>query len=389
MALPNHFRIKTDANTYTWNEEKEVWEDKSKIYQTGRMANLITMAFLAKEAQRIIEATTDKSEQRFFLKTLYRMNLSFDKLAELFGQEAVGEALPGIRDRVQTTSNSSLIDNEITNQNTFLNHTELRNEYFAAAAKMHFPYEIEVIGHGPFEKSEFESFVDTRVYEIEPNYNETQVAVVVIGREGWDELSINEIIESADTRYLRIYSQEMFLSVLAGQPDPFDFIENERRSRLLEIFRYGHPGLEYVSQGWSGWVNTEIVSTRSVQSTTKENTYDRAAQSPLHVMGYSVGKKGISQRRRRLILQDAYKGSIPLVESREYMEEWGEPNSGKRLRRIAQQLASNVQMFGRRENAHSYQQAIDDWCDDLEWIKVNYYSGTYRFDWPSGKRFPQ
>ena len=245
------------------------------------------------------------------------------------------------------------------------------------------------MGHGPFEKSEFESFVDTRVYGIESNHNETKVAVVVIGREGWDELSINEIIESANTKYLRFYSQEMFLSVLAGQPDPFDLADSERRSRILEIFRYRHPGLEYVSQGWSGWVNTEIACTRSVHSTTKENTYDRAAQSPLHAMGYSVGKKGISQRRRRLILQSTYSGALPLVESREYMYEWGEPNSGKRLRRIAQQLASNVQMFGRRENAHSYQQAIDDWCDDLEWLKVNYYSRTYRFDWPSGKPFIQ
>ncbi|WP_145218989.1 hypothetical protein [Planctomycetes bacterium TBK1r] len=153
----------------------------------------------------------------------------------------------------------------------------------------------------------------------------------------------------------------------------------------LEPFRVGHPGLEYVSQGWEGWVQTDLDTRNLRSSNAKESEIDRVAASPIHKLGYRVGKQGVSTSTRRTILSNAFTGEIPFIKSDSYMKEWGGPRTSKRLRRIAQLLASNINNCAKRANSMSYQEAIEDWRDDLEWLKRNYYNGVHRFDWPSAK----
>ena len=66
-------------------------------------------------------------------------------------------------------------------------------------------------------------------------------------------------------------------------------------------------------------------------------------------MGYQVGCNGISAARRRDVLDYVYKQSIPKVNSPEYMAEWGEPRSGKRLKKLADSLAAFARAARRRQ----------------------------------------
>lgn len=91
---------------------------------------------------------------------------------------------------------------------------------------------------------------------------------------------------------------------------------------VLAAFRAGHPGLEFVSQGWAGWVNT-FVAFDGGNSKQLNSTSGWPSESPLHVMGYRVGKQGIGIVGRHEILRNAFLGELPNVISQAYMNEWG------------------------------------------------------------------
>ena len=66
------------------------------------------------------------------------------------------------------------------------------------------------------------------------------------------------------------------------------------------------------------------------------------------------------------------------------MKEWYAPKTPWRLKKIAYCLATFAQNAKRRENSDSYWQSIEDWEDDLAWLKRNFYDGVYdsKFVWP-------
>lgn len=103
-------------------------------------------------------------------------------------------------------------------------------------------------------------------------------------------------------------------------------------------------------------------------------------QSPLKAMGYSVGRKGDTAEGRQAILSAAFLGQLPVVEG---MEKWGTPESGTRLRKMANNLASMTKLAKRRSGDHS--DAIRMREEDLNFLRSTYYEG--RFDgtwvWPS------
>ncbi|CAK2007669.1 hypothetical protein [Vibrio crassostreae] len=102
----------------------------------------------------------------------------------------------------------------------------------------------------------------------------------------------------------------------------------------------------------------------------------------LKAVGYTVGAQGLPQADRRTILTNVYIQSLPYVDSRSYMNEWGEPLSSDRLKKMAETLASLTKGAKRKTQANM-KQAIRDWESDLAWLKEQYYlEHKYLWVWP-------
>ena len=104
----------------------------------------------------------------------------------------------------------------------------------------------------------------------------------------------------------------------------------------------------------------------------------------LRFLGYSVGQKGELRTTRQRILRDLfYKLDLPKVANQAYVDEWGTPESGARLKKMAHSIAAFCRAARRRgEDAMSV--AIDEWEEDLAWLKTTYYVGKLdrQFQWP-------
>lgn len=96
--------------------------------------------------------------------------------------------------------------------------------------------------------------------------------------------------------------------------------------------------------------------------------------SPLGYIGYSVGKSStLTKNKRRTILRKAF-----LEEDFEELKEydWGEKQSPKRLEAIARHIASLIRNF-RRQDSKNYNAAIQDWKEDLDYLKSEFYDDKY------------
>lgn len=109
----------------------------------------------------------------------------------------------------------------------------------------------------------------------------------------------------------------------------------------------------------------------------------------LKFLGYSVGVSGETKTTRQRILRDLfYKVDLPKVENQAYVDEWGAPESGSRLRKMAQSIAAFCR-GARRRDEYAMSLAIEEWEEDLAWLKTTYYDGKFdgsddmRFEWPS------
>ena len=103
----------------------------------------------------------------------------------------------------------------------------------------------------------------------------------------------------------------------------------------------------------------------------------------LAFMGYHVGSKGIPKNKRIQILDYLFHEKAPRVNSSDHMEEWGAPKTARRLKKLADCLAS----FCRLAQGHQYadmQAPCEEWETDLEYLRKTYYVGRYDFSWPRG-----
>ncbi len=100
-------------------------------------------------------------------------------------------------------------------------------------------------------------------------------------------------------------------------------------------------------------------------------------RSPIHAMGYKVGKSGISEDERHAILREAFLGTIPNVGAEKYMVTWGLPGSEKRLAAIAH----HIRFKCRGNPTTDLSVANADWQSDLKWLKATFYDGHFTFPW--------
>ena len=104
-------------------------------------------------------------------------------------------------------------------------------------------------------------------------------------------------------------------------------------------------------------------------------------QGLLRFLGYRVGASGVGALQRQELLRSVYNGPLPSLNSKEYMEEWGKPTTGGRLRKIAESIAAFVRNAKRRD-ARRLSIAITEWEADLAYLKSRFYDGHYDFTWP-------
>lgn len=102
----------------------------------------------------------------------------------------------------------------------------------------------------------------------------------------------------------------------------------------------------------------------------------------LSYVGYNVGNDGERTVVRQKILDCVFHNVLPNVESKDYMKEWGSPESTSRLKKLAEALAAFTRNAKRNYNA-DYSQAIEDWQHDLDYLYNKYYVGQFHFDWPT------
>lgn len=107
-------------------------------------------------------------------------------------------------------------------------------------------------------------------------------------------------------------------------------------------------------------------------------------ESALRMFGYTVGKtNGWPRQKRHKFLTDFMEKSLPSVVEREFGDEYGEPLTTTRLRKVAHVISSNCSLR-MRNDPRKYAKAISDWKEDLDFLKREYYDcrGLKFVPWP-------
>ena len=100
--------------------------------------------------------------------------------------------------------------------------------------------------------------------------------------------------------------------------------------------------------------------------------------SPLTAKGYHAGKTySLSSKNRRDILTSVFCSHLEFSEEfPEYeISEWGDPESSDRLKK----MASHITWVMGIHSSHTY--AVEDWQEDLDWMKKEFYDPRFSFRW--------
>ena len=235
------------------------------------------------------------------------------------------------------------------------------------------PKQVLLVGDGPWPIDNFTELLQEIGFEVWQNGCDADIEVVIVGRENWSESVIDAQIEERDGESLRVYPQELFVMLLAMQADPLEIADPESLLKFVD----GHPVFEYLFNQEFPWPETAFED--GPPATIGEGFDGEDASSPLYKMGYSVAQQvALTPSRRHDLLEETYaEESLPWCISDEYMEDWGEANSRKRLRRIAWHLHLMTKRFKR------HMEAVARWESDLDWLKQTYYKPIHRFRWPT------
>lgn len=229
--------------------------------------------------------------------------------------------------------------------------------------------EAVTIGQGPLAQHIFGDIL--RRYGCEPCAPESDLDVLIVGYKDWDEATLRRQVAIRSGKKLKVYSQEMAWAFTICGRDPFDSEE------MLQFFGADHPALRFLARDGFAWPTTNVQPGYGYLA-----EIDAPSKGMLAHMGYHVGSNGKALTERRRILDKTYKEAhLPFVESDEYVAQWGEPYSSKRLKKIADSLATFTRnaKLGNRRHMNT---AIRDWESDLEYLRNKYYP-SHRFAWPS------
>lgn len=234
------------------------------------------------------------------------------------------------------------------------------------------PRELALIGEGPLKHSDLIAMLvkhDVLTLRIP----DATVEVLVVGTDGWHAAELDEQVRLRQYQALRVYSQEMFLTHVVSLIDPFE----EADLDVLHAFGEGHPALSYLMKRGFDWPTT-------MPTGAAEHISDFGREvGMLKYMGYRVGKTGMPAPERRAVLRRVFELPLPRPKhlfSHDYVDSWGDPRTQGRLREIAYEIARFAK--DRRAMRNPPWAAIEDWEDDLEWLRIQFHDGGWR--WPSG-----
>ncbi|MDC8755367.1 hypothetical protein OIK40_12025 [Erythrobacter sp. sf7] len=113
--------------------------------------------------------------------------------------------------------------------------------------------------------------------------------------------------------------------------------------------------------------------------------------SAMKMFGYTVVQKGRAdgwtEPVRKRFLNDFMEMNLPPIVKKTFGDEYGNPMSATRLRKVANVIASNASLRA-RANPTGFEMAIDDWETDLAHLEKKYYHGAgLKFEpWPQVER---
>ena len=103
----------------------------------------------------------------------------------------------------------------------------------------------------------------------------------------------------------------------------------------------------------------------------------------LAYLGYHVGLSStLTAAQRMRLLGHVFVMRLPPLNGIGYMRQWGAPDTGTRLSKIAEGLASFARNAKRRRNPN-LAEAVRQWEDDLEGLRRVHYVGRFDFPWPA------
>ena len=104
----------------------------------------------------------------------------------------------------------------------------------------------------------------------------------------------------------------------------------------------------------------------------------------MHRVGFVVGGKDEMKPRRQAILARLFRlARHPQIVSRDFIAEWGNPNSAVRLKKMAHSIAAFCRQAKQRPRS-IMRRTIENYEADLAWLKNKYYDGRFdnKFRWP-------
>ena len=107
------------------------------------------------------------------------------------------------------------------------------------------------------------------------------------------------------------------------------------------------------------------------------------AEGALLLFGYTVNQEdNLSQKERQNRLDDVFETVIPPFGDSPNLNEWGDPETGVRLKKMMNCIAAFVRNATLRRDAN-LSLAIERWTEDFMYLGVKYYTNKFNFDVPS------
>lgn len=108
----------------------------------------------------------------------------------------------------------------------------------------------------------------------------------------------------------------------------------------------------------------------------------------LKLFGYSVNRdSNLSNLKRRFLLDLVFISIIPPFTRWEYVEKWSDPETPKRLLKMANCLASLARL-GQYGDRSFMTRPVARWISDLDYLRVKYYRDHFGYDWPDPDALP-
>ena len=188
-----------------------------------------------------------------------------------------------------------------------------------------------------------------------------------------------------------VISQEMLMAAIFVDLRGFNGDWNRYFDGDWDHHRSQHPALKNIEKYLKRTKETEYFPWPKTDIKPSQNSLSKIDRDDglLKHLGYRVGHNAERRSLRYGILDRAFRLSpIPPNFDFDYREEWGSPESGKRLRKLAETIAAFARN-AKRKNNPSLLKAIGDWEADLSWLRQTYYDGRFdqQFDWPDTMSF--